>query len=145
MTGILRATLVGMLVVVTACGGAQAETTQKVTLLAEDAPTELVVSTTSTTSTTSTPGTLISRDIAANSSSVYAEILTTNGGIYFLYSGSISSRKYSIPFPGNPIDWIMPTSVSAILGVGLPTRNSRETVLATIAPRRLRSIISAKS
>jgi len=53
MTGILRATLVGMLVV-TACGGAQAETTQKVTLLAEDAPTEIVVSTTSTTSSTST-------------------------------------------------------------------------------------------
>ena len=52
MTGILRATLVGMLVV-TACGGAQSETTQKVTLLAEDAPTEIVVST-STTSTTST-------------------------------------------------------------------------------------------
>jgi len=52
MTGILRATLVGMLVVVTACGGAQSETTQKVTLLAEDAPIEIVVSTTSTTSTT---------------------------------------------------------------------------------------------
>ena len=57
MTGILRATLVGMLVVVTACGGAQAETTQKVTLLAEDAPTEIVVSTTSTTSTSSTTST----------------------------------------------------------------------------------------
>ena len=54
MTGILRATLVGMLVVGTACGGAQSETTQKVTLLAEDAPTEIVVSTTSPTSTTST-------------------------------------------------------------------------------------------
>ena len=52
MTEILRATLVGILVV-TACGGAQSETTQKVTLLAEDAPTEIVVST-STTSTTST-------------------------------------------------------------------------------------------
>ena len=57
MTGILRATLVGMLVVVTACGGAQSETTQKVTLLAEDAPTEIVVSTTSTTSTSSTTST----------------------------------------------------------------------------------------
>ena len=56
MTGILRATLVGMLVV-TACGGAQSETTQKVTLLAEDAPTEIVVSTTSTTSTSSTTST----------------------------------------------------------------------------------------
>ena len=57
MTGILRATLVGMLVVVTACGGAQSETTQKVTLLAEDAPTEIVVSTTATTSTSSTTST----------------------------------------------------------------------------------------
>ena len=52
MTEILRATLVGILVVVTACGGTQSETAQKVTLLAEDAPTEIVVSTTSTTSTT---------------------------------------------------------------------------------------------
>ncbi|MEO2171409.1 MAG: hypothetical protein ABGY25_06885 [Acidimicrobiales bacterium] len=54
MNGVLRATLVGMLAVATACGGAASEATQKVTLLAADAPTEIVVSTTSTTSSTTT-------------------------------------------------------------------------------------------
>jgi hypothetical protein len=43
-----------MLAVATACGGAASEATQKVTLLAADAPTEIVVSTTSTTSSTTT-------------------------------------------------------------------------------------------
>ena len=54
MNGVLRATLVGMLAVATACGGAASEATQKVTLLAADAPTEIVVSTTSATTTSST-------------------------------------------------------------------------------------------
>jgi len=54
MNGVLRATLVGMLAVATACGGAASEATQKVTLLAADAPTEIVVSTTSTTTTSTT-------------------------------------------------------------------------------------------
>ena len=54
MNGVLRATLIGMLAVATACGGAASEATQKVTLLAADAPTEIVVSTTSTTTTSST-------------------------------------------------------------------------------------------
>ena len=54
MNGVLRATLVGMLAVATACGGAASEATQKVTLLAADAPTEIVVSTTSSTTTTTT-------------------------------------------------------------------------------------------
>ena len=54
MNGALRATLIGMLAVVTACGGASSESTQKVTLLTADAPTEIVVSTTSTTTTSST-------------------------------------------------------------------------------------------
>ena len=57
MTAILRATLVGILVV-TACGGAQSETTQKVTLLAEDAPTEIVVSTSTTSTTSAAPTTI---------------------------------------------------------------------------------------
>ena len=54
MNGVLRATLVGMLAVATACGGAASEATQRVTLLAADAPTEIVVSTTSTTTTSTT-------------------------------------------------------------------------------------------
>jgi hypothetical protein len=54
MNGVLRATLVGMLAVATACGGAASEATQKVTLLTADGPTEIVVSTTSTTSSTTT-------------------------------------------------------------------------------------------
>ncbi len=54
MNGVLRATLVGMLAVATACGGAASEATQKVTLLTADGPTEIVVSTTSTTTTSST-------------------------------------------------------------------------------------------
>jgi hypothetical protein len=54
MSSALRAVLVGMLAVATACGGATPEATQKVTLLAADAPTEIVVSTTSTTTTSTT-------------------------------------------------------------------------------------------
>ena len=54
MNGVLRATLIGMLAVATACGGASSESTQKVTLLTADAPIEIVVSTTSTTTTSST-------------------------------------------------------------------------------------------
>jgi len=70
MTEILRATLVGILVVVTACGGAQSETTQKVTLLAEDAPTEIVVSSTSTTSAAPTTIAVASDGTTASETSV---------------------------------------------------------------------------
>ena len=65
MNGVLRATLVGMLAVATACGGAASEATQKVTLLAADAPTEIVVSTTSTTTTSSTTTTTTTTAVAA--------------------------------------------------------------------------------
>ena len=65
MNGVLRATLVGMLAVATACGGAASEATQKVTLLAADAPTEIVVSTTSATTTSSTTTTTTTTAVAA--------------------------------------------------------------------------------
>lgn len=65
MNGVLRATLVGMLAVATACGGAASEATQKVTLLAADAPTEIVVSTTSAITTSSTTSTTTTTTVAA--------------------------------------------------------------------------------
>ena len=65
MNGVLRATLVGMLAVATACGGASSESTQKVTLLTADAPIEIVVSTTSTTTTSSTTTTTTTAAVAA--------------------------------------------------------------------------------
>ena len=65
MNGVLRATLVGMLAVATACGGAASEATQKVTLLAADAPTEIVVSTTSAITTSSTTTTTTTTAVAA--------------------------------------------------------------------------------
>ena len=64
MNGALRATLIGMLAVATACGGASSESTQKVTLLTADAPIEIVVSTTSTT-TSSTTTTTTTAAVAA--------------------------------------------------------------------------------
>ena len=65
MNGVLRATLIGMLAVATACGGASSESTQKVTLLTADAPIEIVVSTTSTTTTSSTTTTTTTAAVAA--------------------------------------------------------------------------------
>ena len=65
MNGALRATLIGMLAVATACGGASSESTQKVTLLTADAPIEIVVSTTSTTTTSSTTTTTTTAAVAA--------------------------------------------------------------------------------
>ena len=50
-----------------------------------------------------------------------------------------------MPLPGSPIDWMIPASVSAILGVGLPSRGSRQIVFATSAPSRLRSMTSLYS
>jgi len=64
MNGVVRATLIGMLAVATACGGASSESTQKVTLLTADAPIEIVVSTTSTT-TSSTTTTTTTAAVAA--------------------------------------------------------------------------------
>jgi hypothetical protein len=54
-----------MLAVATACGGAASEATQKVTLLAADAPTEIVVSTTSAITTSSTTTTTTTTAVAA--------------------------------------------------------------------------------
>ena len=65
MNGVIRATLIGMLAVATACGGAASEATQKVTLLAADAPTEIVVSTTSAITTSSTTTTTTTTAVAA--------------------------------------------------------------------------------
>jgi len=65
MNGVVRATLIGMLAVATACGGASSESTQKVTLLTADAPIEIVVSTTSTTTTSSTTTTTTTAAVAA--------------------------------------------------------------------------------
>ena len=65
MNGVLRATLIGMLAVATSCGGAASEATQKVTLLAADAPTEIVVSTTSAITTSSTTSTTTTTTVAA--------------------------------------------------------------------------------
>ena len=65
MNGVLRATLIGMLAVATACGGASSESTQKVTLLTADAPIEIVVSTTSATTTSSTTTTTTTAAVAA--------------------------------------------------------------------------------
>ena len=59
--------------------------------------------------------------------------LTISGGLNFAYSGTMCSMKYSMPLPGSPIDWMMPASVSAMRGVGLPSRGSRQIVLATSA------------
>ena len=53
--------------------------------------------------------------------------------------------KYSMPLPGSPIDWMMPASVSAMRGVGLPSLGSRQMVLATRPPSRLRSMTSLYS
>src|ERR1700745_3713747 len=50
-----------------------------------------------------------------------------------------------MPLVGRPIELIMPPSTSAARGGGLPARNSRDTVLATSAPSRLRSITWARS
>ncbi|HZD61442.1 MAG TPA: hypothetical protein VE200_01475, partial [Xanthobacteraceae bacterium] len=67
------------------------------------------------------------------------------GGVKRAYSGTMWSMKYSMPFPGRPIDWMMPASVSAMRGVGLPSRGSRQMVLATRPPSRLRSMTSLYS
>src|SRR6202451_3399604 len=50
-----------------------------------------------------------------------------------------------MPLVGSPIELIMPPSTSAARGGGLPARYSRETVFATMAPRRLMSITWARS
>ena len=50
-----------------------------------------------------------------------------------------------MPLVGSPMELIIPPSTSATRGGGLPARNSRETVFATSAPRRLRSITCARS
>ena len=77
MNGVLRATLVGMLAVATACGGATSEATQKVTLLTADGPTEIVVSTTSTTTTSSTTTTTA---VAAETTIRTASETSVDGG-----------------------------------------------------------------
>ena len=77
MNGVLRATLIGMLAVVTACGGAASEATQKVTLLTADGPTEIVVSTTSTTTTSSTTTTTA---VAAETTIRTASETSVDGG-----------------------------------------------------------------
>ena len=77
MNGVLRATLIGMLAVATACGGAASEATQKVTLLTADAPTEIVVSTTSTTTTSSTTTTTA---VAAETTIRTASETSVDGG-----------------------------------------------------------------
>ncbi len=77
MNGVLRATLVGMLAVATACGGAASEATQKVTLLTADGPTEIVVSTTSTTTTSSTTTTTA---VAAETTIRTASETSVDGG-----------------------------------------------------------------
>src|SRR3954451_5812191 len=96
-------------------------------------------------SITSTSGTLSSSASAAKSSILSDEHDTTSGGLNFAYSGTMWSRKYSMPLPGSPIDWMMPASVSAMRGVGLPNRGSRQMVFATSAPSRLRSMTSLYS
>src|SRR6266496_6293461 len=53
--------------------------------------------------------------------------------------------KYSIPLVGRPIELIIPPSTSDTRGGGLPARNSRETVFATRAPSRFKSITCARS
>ena len=50
-----------------------------------------------------------------------------------------------MPLVGSPIELIMPPSTSAARGGGLPARYSRETVLATSAPSRFKSITWARS
>ena len=50
-----------------------------------------------------------------------------------------------MPLVGRPMELIMPHSSSATRGGGLPMRYSRDTVLATSAPRRLTSMICAMS
>src|SRR5580693_2690401 len=50
-----------------------------------------------------------------------------------------------MPLVGSPIELIMPPSTSAARGGGLPARYSRDTVFATMAPRRLMSITWARS
>ncbi len=77
MNGVLRATLIGMLAVATACGGAASEATQKVTLLTADGPTEIVVSTTSTTTTSSTTTTTA---VAAETTIRTASETSVDGG-----------------------------------------------------------------
>ena len=96
-------------------------------------------------SITSTSGTLSSSASAAKSSMVSDETLTTSGGLNLAYSGTMWSMKYSMPLPGSPIDWMIPASVSAMRGVGLPSRGSRQIVFATSAPSRLRSMTSLYS
>ena len=61
---------------------------------------------------------------AAKSSTLSDETLTISGGVKRAYSGTMWSMKYSMPFPGSPIDWMMPASVSAMRGVGLPSLGS---------------------
>jgi hypothetical protein len=57
---------------------------------------------------------------------------------------SVEVREF-LALPGRPIDWMMPASVSAMRGVGLPSLGSRQMVLATSAPSRLRSMTSLYS
>jgi hypothetical protein len=67
-------------------------------------PVELRVGQEMFASITSTSGTLSSRASAAKSSTLSDDTLTTSGGVNFAYSGTMWSTKYSMPFPGNPID-----------------------------------------
>src|SRR5215831_12441784 len=50
-----------------------------------------------------------------------------------------------MPLVGRPMELIMPPSTSDTRGGGLPARNSRDTVFATSAPSRFKSITCARS
>src|SRR5215813_10492517 len=109
-------------------------------------PVELRVGQEMLASMTSTSGTTLSSSASAAKSSMLSdEQLTISGGLNLAYSGTMWSMKYSMPFPGSPIDWMIPASVSAMRGVGLPSLGSRQIVLATSPPSRLRSMTSLYS
>ena len=114
MNGVIRATLIGMLAVATACGGAASEATQKVTLLAADAPTEIVVSTTSTTTTSSTTTTTTTTAVAAETTMRTASETSVDGGDEAGEATSTTSTTSTTTTTAEPVKETIPLAEEKI-------------------------------
>ena len=114
MSSALRAVLVGMLAVATACGGATPEATQKVTLLAADAPTEIVVSTTSTTTTSTTTAAPTTTTAAAETTMRTASETSVDGGDEAGEATSTTSTTSTTTTTAEPVKETIPLAEEKI-------------------------------
>ncbi len=114
MSGALRVVVVGMLAVATACGGAAPEATQKVTLLAADAPTEIVVSTTSTTTTSTTTAAPTTTTAAAETTMRTASETSVDGGDEAGEATSTTSTTSTTTTTAEPVKETIPLAEEKI-------------------------------